>query len=377
MVITSEIATMPLIEGFGDEVTLLLFALLAGVVMVLAWMSTQVDSRFLVPIIILDRERFSALMHRLRGLAEQRFVAGEQVRDDSPRPEGSEGEQSLNSGDVTSMESTTSSEQEPSHQTPENCLEEQQEQTSPSDSSTDLMPAEAGCNTNDDDVETIDEPCIPVNQTPKLESLSSATQDVCNDSTGQESTLRMANPDETQSPLSNENAGPSRQTDNEEAEASTTPEGHIQIRLQYVDGRTRMVSANPDDTVRDFKRNHFSTELAGQSIVRFVMSGQELRNDDLTLRSYRVSDGSVIHCLITQARVEPVITSVDSNHFDIGFLMFPLFGFILTLLWYARIAYRNYFSGASTCSLVAISFLYLVALVGSFRSGRINHPHHD
>lgn len=117
--------------------------------------------------------------------------------------------------------------------------------------------------------------------------------------------------------------------------------------------------------------------MAGQSIVRFVMSGQELRNDDLTLRSYRVSDGSVIHCLITQARVEPVITSMDSNHFDIGFLMFPLFGFILTLLWYARIAYRNYFSGASTCSLVAISFLYLVALVGSFRSGRMNHPHHE
>lgn len=254
MVITSKIATMPLIEGFGDEVTLLLFALLAGVVMVLAWMSTQVDSRFLVPIIILDRERFSALMHRLRGLAEQRFVAGEQVRDDSPRPEGSESEQSLNSGDVTSMESTTSSEQEPSHQTPENCLEEQQEQTSPSESSTDLMPAEAGCSTNDDDVETVDEPCILVNQTPKLESLSSAPQDVCNDSTGQESTLRTANPDETQSPLSNETPGPSTQTDNEEAEASTTPEGHIQIRLQYVDGRTRMVYANPDDTVRDFKR---------------------------------------------------------------------------------------------------------------------------
>src|SRR6218665_2520111 len=110
---------MPLIEGFGDEVTLLLFALFAGVVMVLAWMSTQVDSRFLVPIIILDRERFSALMHRLRGLAEQRFVAGEQIREDSPRPEGSEAEQSLNVADVTSVDST-SSQQEPSHPTPEN-----------------------------------------------------------------------------------------------------------------------------------------------------------------------------------------------------------------------------------------------------------------
>lgn len=372
---------MPLIEGFGDEVTLLLFALFAGVVMVLAWMSTQVDSRFLVPIIILDRERFSALMHRLRGLAEQRFVAGEQAHEDSPRPEDSEAEQSLNSGDVTSAESTPSSQQEPSQQATENCLQQQQQQpTSPSDSSTDVMPPETGGSTNDDvDSKVVDEPCIPVNQTPIIESLgvSSAPQDVCNDSTGLESTLRTASPDETQSPLSNENQGPSKHADNEEAEASTTPEGHIQIRLQYVDGRTRMVYANPDDTVRDFKRNHFSTELAGQSIVRFVMSGQELRNDDLTLRSYRVSDGSVIHCLITQARVEPVITSVDSNHFDIGFLMFPLFGFILTLLWYARIAYRNYFSGASTCSLVAISFLYLVALVGSFRSGRLNHPHHE
>lgn len=253
MVITSKTVTMPLIEGFGDEVTLLLFALLVGVVMVLAWMSTQVDSRFLVPIIILDRERFSALMHRLRGLAEQRFVAGDQVHEDSPRPEGSEAEPNLNSSDVTSVEeSTTSSQQEPSHETPEDCL--QQQQTSPSDPSTDLKPAETGCSADDDDLKAVDEPCMPVIQTPKLESLSSAPQDVCNDSTGQESTLRTANPDEMQSPLSNENPGPSRQADNEEAEASTTPEGHIQIRLQYVDGRSRMVSASPDDTVRDFKR---------------------------------------------------------------------------------------------------------------------------
>lgn len=239
---------MPLIEGFGDEVTLLLFALFAGVVMVLAWMSTQVDSRFLVPIIILDRERFSALMHRLRGLAEQRFVAGEQIREDSPRPEGSEAEQSLNVADVTSVDSTTSSQQEPSHPTPENL--QQQQQPSPSDSSADLTPAEVECCADEADPK---ESCLPVHHTAKPESFSSAPQDACNDDADLESTtLGTANLNETQSPLSNENPGPQRE--NEEAGASTTPEGHIQIRLQYVDGRTRMVYANPDDTVRDFKR---------------------------------------------------------------------------------------------------------------------------
>jgi hypothetical protein len=62
-------------------------------------------------------------------------------------------------------------------------------------------------------------------------------------------------------------------------------------------------------------------------------------------------------------------------------LMFPLFGSMLAALWYARIVYRGYFNGTSTFSLLAISFLYVVAVLASLRGGEPGqqqyHAHAD
>jgi len=62
--------------------------------------------------------------------------------------------------------------------------------------------------------------------------------------------------------------------------------------------------------------------------------------------------------------------------FDIGILMFPLFGTLLAGLWYARVVYRGYFNGTSTFSLLAISFLYVVALLASLRGASQADQHH-
>ena len=116
-------------------------------------------------------------------------------------------------------------------------------------------------------------------------------------------------------------------------------------------------------------------------MVRFIAGGQELKDETSTLRSHRIAfSGAVLHCLVTPARAAAPPTDDRHNvgyHFDIGILMFPLFGTLLAGLWYARVVYRGYFNGTSTFSLLAISFLYIVALLASLRGGNRadQHPH--
>lgn len=99
----------------------------------------------------------------------------------------------------------------------------------------------------------------------------------------------------------------------------------------------------------------------------------------MTLRACSVSNGSVIHCLVTQATIgqsAPVIGAQRNGArvepWDLSILMFPLFGSILAGLWYARVMYRGFFNAASTFSLIAISFLYIIGLLASLRPTQIN-----
>ena len=50
-----------------------------------------------------------------------------------------------------------------------------------------------------------------------------------------------------------------------------------------------------------FDRKHFAGELAENMLVRFIFNGRELRHDASTLQSCNITDGSVIHCLLTRA----------------------------------------------------------------------------
>ena len=49
-----------------------------------------------------------------------------------------------------------------------------------------------------------------------------------------------------------------------------------------------------------FDRKHFAGELAENMLVRFIFNGRELRHDASTLQSCNITDGSVIHCLLTR-----------------------------------------------------------------------------
>ena len=111
--------------------------------------------------------------------------------------------------------------------------------------------------------------------------------------------------------------------------------------------------------------------------MRFVFNGQELRGDNKTLRSYNVQDNSVIHCLLNRRAPaeEAVRPEQRAADLDLSFLMLPLFGLILLLIWYCRFSYKNYFNAMSTFSLVGITFLFIVAVMAAWRPHHGQHEH--
>ncbi|KAF8567922.1 hypothetical protein P879_07754 [Paragonimus westermani] len=221
------------------------------------------------------------------------------------------------------------------------------------------------------------------------------------------SMLRKRHPDFDESHVSEpDSLDTSRNITVEEQEAYAArfrSKGHLVIRLQYVDDRTRFVHASPDMLVSRFKRKHFAEELLQQHRnVRLIFQGRELTETNaarfrqqrigdqselsniqpLRLRDYDIQDGSTIHCLITNAvtpshdvtqehspgrhnprgRTSPPNDSILTE-FDMGTrLMEPLFAFLLAFTWFFRIVYRQYFNSLSTFALIALSIFFCGAV---------------
>ncbi|OWF53269.1 transmembrane and ubiquitin-like domain-containing protein 1 [Mizuhopecten yessoensis] len=153
-------------------------------------------------------------------------------------------------------------------------------------------------------------------------------------------------------------------------------DGRIRIRLKYLNDTQRHVVASPTDTVGQFRRLNFATELEDNKVVRFIFNGRDLRSDTMTLDSYNVVDNSVLHCLVTQINRETAPPRVDTEGgFDMGTIMLPLFGVILCIMWYLRFEYRPFFSATSTISLFGITSLYVAAVLASWESHRRGQAH--
>ncbi|KAK4471190.1 hypothetical protein MN116_004641 [Schistosoma mekongi] len=164
------------------------------------------------------------------------------------------------------------------------------------------------------------------------------------------------------------------------------------VKLQYLNDESRFVHATPTMSVNRFKKKHFVNELITQKKnVRLIFQGRELldvvkneTNCQYSVRlkrqrlcDYGVTDGSTIHCLVTN----PVVSSPPSStndpgstgrnfnfpsssdsmltEFDMGTrLMKPLFAFLLIFTWFFRIVYRQYFNSVSTFALVTLTVFF-------------------
>lgn len=149
----------------------------------------------------------------------------------------------------------------------------------------------------------------------------------------------------------------------------------LTIKLQFVNGLQRIVSAKSEDTLGEFKRTHFTQEVTENRRVRLIMNGQELKNDTWNLRAYNICNNFVLHCLVSQhttitppSQLYPSQQQQNNPRFlNLGSLLYPMIGALLAFFWYARIYYRVYFNGASTFSLVALSFFYFFSSFAFFR----------
>lgn len=135
--------------------------------------------------------------------------------------------------------------------------------------------------------------------------------------------------------------------------------------MKYINDELKLVEARLQETVGEFKRRHFYTELNSNKIVRLIFNGRVLQPDELSLQSCGLFDNCVIHCLIHNKRASIVDTDNASNNsdsfmrrnhnrqrlpqmnnnnnnnnqdreFDFGNVLFALISFILGSAWYFR-----------------------------------------
>ncbi|ESN96911.1 hypothetical protein HELRODRAFT_114448 [Helobdella robusta] len=396
---------MPIIEGIGDEVLYTFIVVLISIVVALVWMSTYVNPRDYNYLVYVDHYMFD-MGRRLYQVVGGELTASNLAHLDTPRTnEGRVASSSFQPSaplGTPEMSSSLSSDVIPSYTT----------------SSTSNLPA---CDSSSSglltDTSSSSFGPVPVNQqkpenntpstclhpkstvTPTSSTTSTTATTATSSATAttidhQPSTSRQdddvvesAN-DLPHNNVSHHNNDATLNNGNDTTADDNIPDGHITIKLQFIDGTQRVVHANPDETIGEFKRRNFSAELDSRSTVRFIMSGQELKNESMSLRSYKVSHNIIIHCLILTSQQAPTSSSTSAatrqqrrgGLNDIGSLAFPIFGMGLGALWYARIFYRGYFNGASTVSLLAITFLYGLSLIASFRTAspsNQNHLHRD
>lgn len=132
----------------------------------------------------------------------------------------------------------------------------------------------------------------------------------------------------------------------------------IRIRLKYLDDTERTVRSDPFINIADFKRSHFSEDLANNKVVRLIFCGHLLR-DTSTLESYRVVDNSVIHVQILQAQTNQNRSHTSPNtDLDISNLLWPLISIILVICWIFCFKFPEFFS--------LISIGLLCVFTGSF-----------
>ncbi|KAI9554167.1 hypothetical protein GHT06_019439 [Daphnia sinensis] len=171
----------------------------------------------------------------------------------------------------------------------------------------------------------------------------------------------------------------------------TRTEAIISVKLMYMDDTHRVVESPTNMTIGDFKKTHFKNELNSNKVVKLIFNGQVLSEESSILSQVGLDNNSVIHCLIHQPRSTNAATTsppastlpgptqqqsttedafprqsgqqtAAESGIDIGGLLVPLFGVILGLVWYCRIAYASYFTAAATTGLVGLSGLCIFSV---------------
>ncbi|XP_072910691.1 transmembrane and ubiquitin-like domain-containing protein 1 [Hemitrygon akajei] len=141
------------------------------------------------------------------------------------------------------------------------------------------------------------------------------------------------------------------------------------MRLKFLNDTERIVQVRPEHTIGHIKRTQFPHQ---EHQVRLIYQGQLLRDDTQTLSSLHITGNCVVHCHISQNATpqSPAGSHAAENTdttLNIGGLMLPLFLLMLSILWYYQINYRHFFTPPATISLVGITILFSFVAFGAYR----------
>ncbi|CAH1775184.1 unnamed protein product [Owenia fusiformis] len=391
--ISQVVQAMSLIEGIGDEV-LVLFAVLSVLLLaIVAWVSTSVADLPFVSVIIFERRQ-----------AQQTDDTTEQVNEENLNTETVGTENNVTENDATDNHEEVAQDVEEEvnhangsveHEIIDGSNIEDVKFEKESNSEDINIDNDSNIEDNESNIESCEIAEPPQNESELRQrrveffsqnasaSIQSPTLAPQADKTEAESTQNKQDrqnvtPTTIAAPTSENSERTASSINNENASFEDgIPEGHIKVRIKYLDERQRQVFAKPETTIQNFRRDHFPGELAENKLVRFIFNGQELRNDLATLEAYNIQDNSAIHCLLSDPqRQNDELVYQDQAEIDLSALMLPLFGVILGLVWYCRVMYRNYFNATSTLALGGISMLYAFALASTFRTLRQHEPPH-
>ncbi|XP_078581716.1 uncharacterized protein LOC144865054 [Branchiostoma floridae x Branchiostoma japonicum] len=376
---------MVLIEGVDDEITLIVAVLVIAVTLTAAWFSTYVAER---PIPTERVGHLQTLHERIQGVVgETAAVAtegrtsdveslplrgenvGGHVEPPEPPPQGSveniqAEEQPGNSTSDPSQDAVEANPQESSDKSHDalqgsSDSEPVQSSNSPTDhSQSSEPPSETESPTEDD--KTCENSNSATKTTPqkKGDSKSAAGPSVCT-RTSSESGSSIGH-----DPLLG--AGVRGQ------EQIEPGEGEIAIRLKFLNDQERVVYAKPEETISEFRRRFFHEEVQADHLVRFIYHGQVLVENH-TLSSYGLNNNCVVHCQVTHES-SPSQSTVEllpeTEALDVGNFVAPLFGLIVSLVWYVKLQYPHLFNPTTSIALAAVTLLFLLGVIALYRTDR-------
>ncbi|XP_069807840.1 transmembrane and ubiquitin-like domain-containing protein 2 [Dendropsophus ebraccatus] len=155
-------------------------------------------------------------------------------------------------------------------------------------------------------------------------------------------------------------------------EQNQTEEGMITVRLKFLNETEELALVRPDDTIGTLKSKYFPGQ---EPQMKLIFQGQLLHDSTQTLRSLHITDNCVIHCHRSQATassspVGPESGGTSQEHAGltppIGNLMIPVFVVMLALIWYFRINYRQFFTAPATVSLVGVTVFFSFLVFGMY-----------
>ncbi|XP_035284260.1 transmembrane and ubiquitin-like domain-containing protein 1 [Anguilla anguilla] len=154
-----------------------------------------------------------------------------------------------------------------------------------------------------------------------------------------------------------------------ESAAPDDAQRNMVLRLKFLNDTERVAQVKPEDTIGYIKRTYFTGQ---EHQVRLIYQGQLLRDDAQTLASLNLADNCVLHCHVSQHATPQVpagARAADQVHvaLNVGSLMVPFFVLMLSVLWYFQIQYRQFFTATATASLVGLTIFFSFVAFGLYR----------